>query len=79
MSGKIYSKRQGCERPGLHDARQTAAAVLLILGVPTDTAMAIMGWSSASMAKRYQHLIDSIRRDVACQVATLLWESQDQP
>ena len=32
----------------------------LILGVPTPTAMALMGWSSAAMAKRYQHLIDTI-------------------
>lgn len=62
----------------LHDARHTAATVLLILGVPTPTAMAIMGWSSASMAKRYQHLIDSIRRDVAKQVGGLLWAAEDE-
>jgi integrase len=61
----------------LHDARHTAATVLLILGVPTPTAMALMGWSSAAMAKRYQHLIDSIRRDVAKQVGGLLWEADD--
>jgi integrase len=59
----------------LHDARHTAATVLLILGVPTPTAMAIMGWSSAAMAKRYQHLIDSIRRDVAKQIGGLLWDA----
>jgi integrase len=58
----------------LHDARHTVATVLLILGVPTATAMALMGWSSAAMATRYQHLIDSIRRDVAKQVGGLLWE-----
>ncbi|WP_026412349.1 tyrosine-type recombinase/integrase [Actinomadura oligospora] len=58
----------------LHDARHTAATVLLILGVPTPTAMAIMGWSSASMAKRYQHMSDAIRNDVASRVAGLLWE-----
>ena len=63
----------------LHDARHTAATVLLILGVPTPTAMAIMGWSSAAMAKRYQHLIDSIRRDVAKQVGGLLWDSANGP
>jgi integrase len=57
----------------LHDARHTAATVLLILAVPTPTAMVIMGWSSAAMAKRYQHVLDSIRRDVASQVGGLLW------
>ncbi len=39
--------------------------------------MAIMGWSSAAIAKRYQHLIDSIRRDVAKQVGGLLWAAED--
>lgn len=63
----------------LHDARHTAATVLLILGVPTPTAMAIMGWSSASMARRYQHMVDSIRRDVADKIAGLLWASEDEP
>ena len=57
--------------------RHTAATVLLILGVPTPTAMALMGWSSAAMAKRYQHLIDTIRRDVAKQVGGLLWDADD--
>lgn len=58
----------------LHDARHTAATVLLLLGVPTPTAMAIMGWSSVSMAKRYQHMSDAIRNDVAARVGGLLWE-----
>lgn len=34
----------------LHDARHTAATVLLVLEVPERTVMAIMGWSSTSMA-----------------------------
>lgn len=58
----------------LHDARHTAATVLAILNVPTSTAMAIMGWSTADMAKRYQHVLDSIRMGVADQVGGLLWE-----
>ena len=29
------------------------------------------------MAKRYQHLIDTIRRDVAKQVGGLLWDASD--
>jgi integrase len=37
--------------------------------------MAIMGWSSVSMATRYQHVLDSIRKDVAKQVGGLLWEN----
>lgn len=42
--------------------------------VPTPTPMAVMGWSSAAMATRYQHVLDSIRKDVAGQVGGLLWD-----
>jgi integrase len=41
--------------------------------------MAIMGWSSAEMAARYQHVLDSIRKGVADQVGGLLWGSDDNP
>ena len=58
----------------LHDARHTAGTVLLLLQVPTPTTMSIMGWSSPTMAKRYQHVLDAIRKDVANQVGGLLWE-----
>jgi integrase len=58
----------------LHDARHTAGTVLLLLQVPTPTAMSIMGWSSPAMTKRYQHVLDAIRKDVASQIGGLLWE-----
>jgi integrase len=61
----------------LHDARHTAATVLAILSVPTPTAMSIMGWSSAGMAARYQHVLTSIRKGVADQVGGLLWDGSD--
>jgi integrase len=60
----------------LHDARHTAATVLLILGIPERTVMGIMGWSSTSMAVRYQHLTDPIRRDVAARVGGLIWVTE---
>ena len=75
---KALLAESGLREARLHDARHTAATVLLILGVPTPTAMALMGWSSGAMAKRYQHLIDSIRRDVAKQVGGLLWEGSNE-
>ena len=61
----------------MHDARHTAATVLAILAVPTPTAMAIMGWSSAAMATRYQHVLDSILKGVAGQVGGLLWDDPE--
>lgn len=46
----------------LHDARHTAATVLLLL------VMEIMGWSNAKIAQRYQHVISSIQVNVAAQI-----------
>ncbi|MDP9318111.1 MAG: site-specific integrase [Actinomycetota bacterium] len=63
----------------LHDARHTAATVLLLLGVPERTVMGLMGWSSTSMAARYQHVIDPIRRDVASRVGGYLWDKSRDP
>lgn len=64
--------RAGVAERRLHDARHTAATVLLLLGVPERTVMSVMGWSSTAMAARYQHVVGSIRRDVADQIGGLL-------
>lgn len=57
----------------LHDARHTAATVLLILGVPERAVMGLMGWSTTAMAARYQHVTGVVRGDVARQVGDLIW------
>jgi integrase len=57
----------------LHDARHTAATVLLILGVPERAVMGLMGWSTTAMAARYQHITGTIRDDVAQRVGGLIW------
>jgi integrase len=72
---KALLRAAGVRDARLHDARHTAATVLLVLGVPERTVMGIMGWSSTAMAARYQHLTDPIRRDVAVRVGRLLWAS----
>jgi integrase len=71
---KRLLERAGVPERRLHDARHTAATVLLLLQIPDRTVMAIMGWSNTAMAARYQHIIAAIRRDVATQVGGLLWE-----
>ncbi|WP_326590274.1 tyrosine-type recombinase/integrase [Streptomyces sp. NBC_01294] len=64
----------------LHDARHTAATVLLILGVPERAVMGLMGWSTTAMAARYQHMVDAVRTDVARQVDGLIWKTEtDRP
>jgi integrase len=58
----------------LHDARHTAATVLLLLGVPERAVMGIMGWSNTAMASRYQHITGQVRRDIARRVGGLIWD-----
>jgi integrase len=62
----------------LHDARHTAATVLLILGVPERAVMGIMGWSNSSMAARYQHLTAQVRHDIAKRVGGLIWNQANE-
>ena len=40
----------------LHDARHTAATVLLVLGISQRAVMGLMGWSTNAMTTHYQHL-----------------------
>lgn len=70
---KRLLKRAGLRDGRLHDARHTAATVLLILGVAERPVMGLMGWSNSSMATRYQHITDRVRHDIAQQVGNLLW------
>jgi hypothetical protein len=60
---------------GFHDARHTAATVLLILGVPTATAVAIMGL----VQREHGQALPASRRDVAKQVGGRLWAVDGQP
>ncbi len=62
----------------LHDARHTAATVLLILGVPERAVMGLMGWSTTAMAARYQHMVDAVRTDIARQVGGLIWKPKPE-
>jgi integrase len=59
----------------LHDARHTAATVLLLLGVAERAVMGLMGWSTTAMAARYQHITDPIRMDIAARIGNLLWDA----
>lgn len=70
---KDLLKAAGVRDARLHDARHTAATVLLLLGVPDRATMEIMGWSHSAMAARYQHLTGAIRDDIASRVGGLLW------
>jgi len=51
----------------LHDARHTAATMLLLLGVPSRAVMDIMGWSQSSMTTRYQRMTPELTLSIANQ------------
>jgi integrase len=58
----------------LHDARHTAATILLVLNVANRAVMGVMGWSHVAMTTRYQHIPDELRQAIAKQLGGLLWE-----
>lgn len=70
---KALLRDAGIRDGRLHDARHTAATVLLILGIPDRAVMGLMGWASTSMAARYQHITDPVRQDVAKRLDGLIW------
>jgi integrase len=70
---KALLKKAGLREGRLHDARHTAATVLLALKIQERAVMGIMGWSSSKMAARYQHVTDPIRKDIAKRVGGVIW------
>ncbi|MGH3813462.1 MAG: tyrosine-type recombinase/integrase [Pseudonocardiaceae bacterium] len=74
---KTLLEATGVRDARLHDARHTAATVLLALGISHRAAMDMMGWSTMEMVKRYQHVTDPIRHDIAQRVGGLLWAPTD--
>jgi integrase len=65
----------GVREARLHDARHTAATMLLVLGVAERAVMDIMGWSKIDMAQRYMHVPDELRQQIASQLGGLLWKA----
>jgi integrase len=66
----------------LHDARHTAATVLMLLGVPDRVIDQIMGWepgTSARMRARYLHVPDAMLKDVARKIADAIWGPPETP
>jgi integrase len=73
---KTLLKSAGVRDARLHDARHTAATMLLVLGVPTRAVMELMGWSQMSMTTRYQHIPPELVTSIAKQVESLLWKTE---
>jgi integrase len=74
---KRLLRAAGVREARLHDARHTAATVLLVLGVPERAVMSLMGWADTGMAKRYHQVTGQIREDIALRLDGLLWRSAE--
>ncbi|SDD95005.1 tyrosine-type recombinase/integrase [Actinokineospora iranica] len=71
---KALLDHAGVREARLHDARHTAATMLLVLGVPPRAVMEIMGWSQLSMTARYQHVSAELVASIANQMEGLFWK-----
>ena len=77
---KMLLTKAGVRPARLHDARHTAATLLLAQGVDGRVVMSLMGWSQSVLLTRYQHVLDSMRTDAATKVGTAIWgDARDCP
>ena len=72
------AQRGRSPRGQLHDARHTAATVLLLLGVQERAVMDVMGWPNCAMVKRYARVTARLRRDIA-ELNSYLWKDNREP
>lgn len=64
----------GVRRARLHDARHTAATLLLQQGVPARVAMQILGHSQISLTLgTYSHVVPELAKDAAAKMGDALW------
>jgi len=64
----------GCGTPGTHDARHTAASLLLLLKVPARVVMDILGHSSYQLTMNtYSHVAPELNSEAARLMAGALW------
>lgn len=76
---KELLREAGVREARLHDARHTAATLLLILDVADRTTQGLMGWSDPSMPAGYQHLVKRVQSDVAKLQGELVWDKPEVP
>ena len=74
---KLLLADAGIRDGRLHDARHTAATVLLLLGVDQRSMMSVMGWSNSAMTLRYANMVQPVRQDIAGRLNELLWQPDE--
>ncbi len=62
-----------------YDMRHGAATILLLKKVDKRLVMEALGWSSESMLRRYQHVVDEMRGEVAGAIGDALYDEKPYP
>jgi site-specific recombinase XerD len=78
-SWKALLKAAGIRDARVHDARHTAATLLLAQGVDQRVVMQILGHSQISMTSKYAHVLPQVMSDAADRMETALWGVSPQP
>ena len=68
-----FLERLGSRPARLHDARHTAATLLLVQGVDQRVVMSMFGWASPAMTTRYQHVVPELVDEAGRRITDLLW------
>jgi len=70
---KALLKAAGIRDVRVHDARHTAATLLLAQGVDQRVVMQILGHSQISMTSKYAHVLPQVMTDAAEKIGEALW------
>ena len=73
-----FLERSGVRPARLHDARHTAATLLLVQGVDQRVVMSMFGWTSPAMTTRYQHVVPELVEEANRRMGELLWGDDQQ-
>lgn len=72
-----FLEHAGVRPARLHDARHTAATLLLVQGVDQRVVMDMLGWTSPTMTARYQHVVPELVEEANRRMSELLWGEGD--
>ena len=68
------SRTRGLAAKRPYDGRHGAATLLLWKKVHKRLVMDALGWVSEAMLKRYQHIVEEMRREVGDAIVEALWD-----
>ncbi|HWG27198.1 tyrosine-type recombinase/integrase, partial [Actinospica sp.] len=74
---KWLCKAAGVRDARLHDARHTAATLLLEQGVDIRVVQEVLGHSTLTMTKKYTHVTSRLAKEAAARMSLALWDTDD--